>query len=112
VWDLPPQSADRYLQRKVGSALTLWRFNHRCRVLRAGTTLRVEVRAAATVRWTDDDWRTVHDTETHDPGFGLHVATLADDRLAAGRRIEFTFHWTEADRWEGINFAVEVAKSA
>ena len=112
VWDLPPQSADRYLQRKVGSALTLWRFNHRCRVLRAGTTLRVEVRAAATVRWTDDDWRTVHDTETHDPGFGLHVATLADDRLAAGRRIEFTFHWTEADRWEGINFVVEVAKSA
>jgi glucoamylase len=111
VWDLPAASADRYLTRKVASSLTLWRFNHRCRILQPGTTLRVEVRAAASVRWSDDNWKTVHDTMTRDTGFGYHIASLSAGRRADGSRIEFTFNWIDAERWEGENFVVEVAQT-
>jgi len=111
VWDLPPSSAKRYLTRKVVSPYAHWRFNHRCRVLPPGKTLRVEVLAAAMVRWSDDGWNTVNDTRTHDTRLGFHIACLSTGRLVACGRIEFTFHWIEADRWEGVNFIVEVAES-
>jgi glucoamylase len=111
VWDLPPSSANRYLGRKVVSPYAIWRFNHRCRVLPPGKTLRVEVLAAAVVRWSDDGWRTVNDTRTRDTGLGFHVACLSAGGPAAPGRIEFTFQWIESNRWEGSNFAVEVAES-
>jgi glucoamylase len=76
-----------------------------------GKTLRVEVLAAAMVRWSDDGWNTVNDTRTHDTRLGFHIACLSTGRLVACGRIEFTFHWIEADRWEGVNFIVEVAES-
>jgi glucoamylase len=112
VYDLPPQTARRYVQQKTASPLKLWRFNQRCGALVLGKTLRVEVLAAAVVRWTDDDWRTSHDTTTREAGFGFHVACLSNDQLALGRQIEFTFHWIEADRWEGENFTVTVTAPA
>jgi glucoamylase len=109
VFDLPPQPVLRYLRQNMVSPLHLWRFNQRCGLLPPGKTLRVEVLAAADVRWTDDDWRTVNDTTTREAGFGFHVACLSHGQLATGRRIEFTFRWIEADRWEGGNFSVTVA---
>jgi glucoamylase len=71
----------------------------------------VEVRAAASVRWSDDNWKTVHDTMTRDTGFGYHIASLSAGRRADGSRIEFTFNWIDAERWEGENFVVEVAQT-
>ena len=46
---------------------------------------------------------------TREAGFGFHVACLSHERLPAGQRIEFTFHWVESNRWEGVNYAVTVA---
>jgi glucoamylase len=109
VYDLPPQTVLRYLRQKVVSPFRLWRFNQRCGALPPGKTLRVEVLAAAMVRWSDDDWRTTNDTTTREAGFGFHVACLSHDHLAAGRRIEFTFRWIEAGNWEGTNYSVTVA---
>jgi glucoamylase len=112
IYDLPPQTVRRYLQQKVISPLRLWRFNQRCGSLPSGKTLRVEVLAAAVVRWSDDGWRTTNNTTTRDAGFGFHVACLSHDHLSAGTRIEFTFHWVEADKWEGTNYAVTVAEAS
>jgi len=110
VFDLPAQPVQRYLERKTVSPHVVWRFNHKCRAMPAGKTLRVEVRAAATVHWTHDGWATKLGAETRDTGCGLHIADLPTSRLAGGTRMEFTFEWTEARRWEGANFAVEVVK--
>ena len=112
IFDLPAQTVQRYLEGKTVSPLGIWRFSHKCRSLTAGKTLRVEVLAASTVHWTRDGWATKLETPTRDTGCGLHIADLRTSDLPAGARIEFTFHWTEADRWEGANFPVEVVSTA
>src|SRR5690606_29227187 len=77
----------------------------------AGKTLRVETLNSASIHWSADNWRTVHDTPTRDTLLSVHVADLPTDTLPPGAALEFTFHWTEAGRWEGMNFEIEVVAS-
>jgi glucoamylase len=109
VFDMPPQTAERYARGGAESPFTIWRFNHRCRRLAAGTALRVETLAPATVHWSDDGWKTAHDTRTHSTGLGVHVADLPTNGLEKGRTVVFTFHWSSPERWEDADFEVAVA---
>ena len=109
VFDMPPQTVERYVTGKVGTTLHPWRFNHKCSTLPVGRTLRVEVLAPAIVRWTLDGWRTVQDAATRDGGLGVHLVDLPTGVLPAGGAVEFTFQWTEVDRWEGRDFRVLLA---
>ncbi|HEX7406039.1 MAG TPA: glucan 1,4-alpha-glucosidase [Candidatus Binatia bacterium] len=109
VFDMPLQSVQRYQVAKVPAKLAFWRFNHKCRRMPAGKALRVEVLAAATVHWSLDDWRTVHETHTTDTRLGIHFADLPTAQLPPDRRARFTFFWLDAQRWEGIDFEIAVA---
>ncbi len=76
VFDTPPQTIQRYQVKKTGSPYAIWRFNHKCRTMQAGKTLRVEVLAPATVHWSSDDWHTAHDADTRDTGLGSYIVDL------------------------------------
>jgi len=106
VFDMPSRTFARYVKQRNVCSRTYWRFEQPCRSISTGITLRLEVLAAATVRWTRDDWQTAHDSPTIDTGVGLHYADLSGADLKAGEALQFTFHWTKADRWEGRNFEV------
>jgi glucoamylase len=112
VFDMPPQTVARYVQRRTGSSLRTWRFNHRRRTLPAGSTLRIEVLAPAVVRWSGDGWQTLHEEATRDPGLGTHVVDLPTAGVAPGGTVRFTFWWPQAARWEGEDFAVSVADAS
>jgi glucoamylase len=58
------------------------------------------------VHWSPDEWRTVHDTSTSDTTLGVHVCDLETSALHGGTRINFTFYWPDADRWEGVDYLV------
>jgi glucoamylase len=106
VFDMPPQSVQRYQVQKVGSLYAIWRFNHKVRSIAAGAILRLEVLAPAIVHWSADGWQTVHDTKTQDTGLGVHVADLPTTGLGSAKRVLFTFFWPEARRWERMDFEV------
>jgi glucoamylase len=108
VFDMPPQTVERYVKGKQGSGLHPWRFNHRCRTLPAARTLRVEVLAPAVVRFTLDGWRSTREAATRDTGLGVHLVDLPTGGLPAGDAVDFTFRWPEVDRWEGRDFRVLV----
>jgi glucoamylase len=108
VFDMPPQTVQRYLVEKTGSPHMFWRFDQKCRVLPAGKVLRVEVLAPAVVHWSTDGWQTAHDTPTHDTGLGVHLVDLPTEKLSAKAAADFTFYWSEAGRWEGQNFRATV----
>jgi len=74
----------------------------------SGRMLRVETLAPAIVHWSDDDWRTVQDAETRDPGLGIYYADLPTAVLSGGRRVLFTFYWLEAGQWEQKDFSVSI----
>jgi glucoamylase len=108
VFDMPPQTVQRYLNKEVDSPYTAWRFNLKVRYVSQGKKLRIETLSPAIIRWSGDGWKTSHDTSTHDTGLGVHVADLPTADLRVGQKILFTFFWPQANRWEGVNFTAEV----
>ncbi len=102
-----------YISRRTGNAKdrVVWRFDNRVRVVPPGKLLRIELTSPAAVRWTTDQWNTAHDTRTT-PRNGVHVADLRTWELPAGSRVQFTFFWPEANRWEGQDFDIRVAEQA
>jgi glucoamylase len=112
VFDMPPQSVQRYVTEGVGSPHSIWRFNEKSRELASGQIQRVETLAPAVVRWSIDGWETVRKTNTRDTGLGVHVADLPTDDLPAGTTLVFTFYWPEADREEGQDFTLQVVDSS
>ena len=106
VFDRPPQTVERYIVQGVTSCLLIWRFNNKVRTMPERKVLRIETLVPATVHWSADGWQTVHNTATSDTTLGVHVADLDTVTLRIGDRVDFTFHWSGEDRWEGADFVV------
>ena len=110
VFDTPPQTTERYLIKGTKSPCVVWRFNLKIRTISAGKTLRVETLKPAMIHWSSDEWRTTSDARTRDTGLGVHIADLPTEGLAPGRMVLFTLLWIEANRWEGVDFSVEIVQ--
>jgi glucoamylase len=108
VFDLPPQTVQRYLVEKTVSPRRIWRFNHKLRSMPAGQLLRIETSAPAVIHWSDDNWKIVMDTKTTYTAFGLHYTDLLTTATPEGKQIHFTFYWPQADRWENKDFFVNI----
>jgi glucoamylase len=109
VFDLPPQTVQRYLMNKLECPHMVWRFNHKIRALPAGRRLRIETRVPSIVHWSADGWGTTHDTPTRDTGLTIQSVDLPTTELSAGASITFTFYWPQDKRWEDADFVVEIA---
>ena len=99
----------RYQVHRVSSPFALWRLHQKCRQMRAGSVLRVEVLTPARLHWSGDAWQTVHDTAMHTAGLGVYTADLPTSALPPGRWVRFTFYWQDSQQWEGVDYAVAVA---
>jgi len=108
VFDMPPQTVQRYQRQRVSVPFWPWRFNHKCRSMAAGKSLRIELPAPARIHWSGDGWQTVRDTETRDSGLGIHFADLPTCALPSGTAVDFTFFWSSERRWEGTDFRVTI----
>jgi glucoamylase len=109
VFDMPPQTYERYVRRKQGSDLRIWRFNQKLRSIVRGCVLRIETLSPARVHWSADAWRNTTDTLTQASGLGTHYVDLPTRVLAAGTTLSFTFFWPETERWEGTDYTLLVA---
>jgi glucoamylase len=70
--------------------------------------LGIDLPSEAVVHWSTDDWRNVHDTATADSGLGFHFADLDTATRKPGGAIVFTIHWSVQDRWEGVDYRLDV----
>jgi glucoamylase len=107
VFDLPQTSVDRYLKKKVRSPFAIWRFSHKCRTIPTGKSLRIELLAPAVIHWSINNWEEVIKTKTNETSIGIHLADIPTSSLKTDEQIQFTFFWSEANHWEGQNFAVK-----
>jgi len=108
VFDMPPQTVKRYLTDKTISPRMVWRFNHKIRWMPTGKKLRIETLVPSVIHWSADEWKTVQDIKTYDVGLGIHFADLFTQALPEGTQIKFTLYWSDAQHWEGKDFAVRV----
>jgi glucoamylase len=106
IFDCPPQTVERYHRDRTTSHRVSWRFNNKVRAMPAGKALRIETLAPAVVHWSVDGWGTTHDETTRDTTLGMHVVDLATTHLGPGARIDLTFYWPEAGRWEATDYLI------
>jgi glucoamylase len=107
VFDMPPQTVQRYLLEKHAVEYTVWRFNQKCSSVPAGFILRIELLTPATVLWTANGWSSQHEEQTIATRLGIYFLDICTKGIAAGTELEFTFRW-ENSQWEGHNFDVKV----
>jgi glucoamylase len=108
VFDLPPQTEERYLKQKHKAEHFPWRFNNKPTSFPQGKKLRIEALAPMTVKWSIDNWKTSNDVRGMDTGLGAFVADLPTTELPHGTVLTFSFYWPQADKWEGSDFTVSV----
>ena len=108
VYDMPPQTVQRYLKDRTPARVAPWRPTFRAERMAAGRVLRVELPAPGTVRWSTDNWAMVHETATADTGLGVHAAELPTAELGEGATVLLT--WREGESWAGENFSVAVTQ--
>jgi glucoamylase len=112
VFDMPPQTRQRYIVENTQGRHVLWCPNNKLRAIERGKILRIVLMSPATVHWSADGWRTIHDTPTDDVGLGVHFADIAAADLAAAAAVDFTLRWLDGNRWEGFDYRVTVDKVA
>jgi glucoamylase len=110
VFDQPPQTVQRYLIQKRGRPHCGWRFNNKIRTIPRNQTLRIALLTPARVRWSIDNWKTSHDTDTRDTGLDIYTLHLPTASLPPGGQVVFTFFWPTENRWEGTDYTVTVEK--
>ncbi|HEY2380624.1 MAG TPA: glucan 1,4-alpha-glucosidase [Terriglobia bacterium] len=107
VFDMPPQTAQRYLIDKKTVKYVVWRFNQKSTSVPAGFTLRIELLTPATVVWTSSVWTTQKENLTIPTNVGVCFVDIPTTGLAPGTKLEFTLRWANGE-WEGHNFDVQV----
>jgi glucoamylase len=111
VFDMPPQTVKRYIDRHSTSPFATWRFNNKSRAIPQGKKLRIETAAAPVVHWSCDDWKSSQDVSGVDTTIGMWVVDLATDLLPTGAKVRFTVYWPDSGRWEGTDFSVCIGRS-
>jgi glucoamylase len=112
VFDLPPQTVERYQRRQAPPRILPWRPGFQPAFLPAGRTLRVGLPNASVVLWSDDDWAASHETQTVDTGLGVHAAALPTESLRAGRSVVFTWRETATGGWAGADHRIVVSQGS
>jgi glucoamylase len=107
VFDLIPAVADRYLKRRNCRPLEIWKINRQARSIPAGMTLRVQAAAGFVLRWTNDEWREVHDSPSTPTEIDIEFVDI-DVPKEQRAPLRFTFYWPGEERWEGRDFQVAV----
>ena len=109
VFDMPPQTKERYFATKPPPAPWSWRLSSKITSIAPGRTLRLELLKQARVRWSADNWLTVIDSMSQPTGLGTYICDLPTGELRTGAVVQFTFLWMETNTWQGANFTVEIA---
>jgi glucoamylase len=108
IFDQPPQTVDRYLNKKQSAEYFNWRFNNKARTMPRGKKLRILLMEPAMVHWSADAWQNSHDLDTKESGWNLQHVDLSTEALPSGRQIIFTFYWKNGARWEGRDYQVTI----
>ncbi len=105
VFDVIPEVVARYRDGKTKSKVEFWMPNHPIRQAKKDHTLRICAPEPFRLRWSSDNWKTWHDSDSHATGIGGDYFDFAAAEFSP--RLEFTFFWTARGKWQGQNHRVE-----
>ncbi len=108
VYDLIPEVAKRYAQgRPQAPIVEYWLFACPTAQVPPGVTLRVIAEAEFELRYSLDEWASSNHEKSKATEVGV---SYLDIQITPGFQAtcSFTFYWSDAAKWEGRNFDVQV----
>jgi glucoamylase len=107
IFDLIPEVANRYIGGAPRKPLEIWKQNRQVPSIASGTTLRIQAARPFVLHWAKGEWQPAYDTRSTPTAIGIN---FADVEVEPGQRapVRFTFLWTEENRWEGRDYAVNI----
>ncbi|MBT8193975.1 MAG: glucan 1,4-alpha-glucosidase [Acidimicrobiia bacterium] len=107
VFDLVPEVAARYLPHTECEAIEIWKLNRRVETVSRSMTLRIIAPRPFAIRWSGDEWATVHEAG----GIGTAVQIWYHDIAPGnvpGNDVRFTFRWEDTDEWDTTDYRVDI----
>lgn len=109
IFDRIDEVCDRYARGDSDHKLfEIWSFRRQPMCVINDTTLRILAHEAFRLHWSNDNWQSIHETESSSPGLDIHFIDIEPKSLGQ-ESIVFTFWWSVAQRWEDVDFRVNVA---
>jgi len=109
IFDRIDEVYDRYARGDSKRRLyEIWSFKRQPKCVIHDTTLRILAHEAFRLHWSNDNWQSIHETESSSPGLNIHFVDIEPKSLGQ-ESIVFTFWWSVAQRWEDEDFRVSVA---
>jgi glucoamylase len=108
IFDLTPEVAGRYGDRRGCRQLEIWKPNRRVHSVQPGWTLRIQAPRPFQLHWTDNEWSDARETAATPTALGISfvdIGILPQQRAP----VRFTFYWPEAKAWEGRNYEIRMA---
>lgn len=107
-FDRPTVVWNRYGGQRPTADHAFWSERLPLRRLWAGQLLCLIFTEPVVVHWGVDGWQAAVDAATWDTGIGIHLAELPTAVMAAGRRIDLTYHRQRDGGWIGRDYRVDV----
>jgi glucoamylase len=110
VFDLIPEVAERYREGKRRPPIEVWKSSRRIPFVTKPCKLRIQQPEPFTLHWTKDEWRHVQDSRSTHTALSVNFVDIevsASDRTP----VRFTFRWDAGDKWEGVDYAVDLRDS-
>jgi glucoamylase len=107
VSDLIPHVAKRYLGGAKHCRFEIWKPMRQVRSVRRGYGLRIQRPGGFRLHWSNDEWRTVRDTDSVNTRLGVEYVDIPIGAEQQGT-IRFTFFRAVENSWEGRDYAVSV----
>ena len=98
-------------RKRLRRNLEIYSFLRPIQKIAAGDTLRILDESRFEVVWSADGWQTTNTTLSRGLGSAGYSADIATNSDLANRRLLWTLHWPEPDRWLGYNVEVKVESS-
>lgn len=110
IFDCLDPVAERYCNDGSRRVIEIWKMNRQVRKVPAGALLRIQAESAFMLHWSDDDWQTARDSSSTPTALGIEYVDIQLEAKQKGS-LRFTFHWSFENRWQGIDYAVEIEQS-
>ena len=89
VYDMPPQTKERYIKEGVQSKYCIWQFNQKRRSIPAGSILRISLKYPAMIQWKIEGEPGVNRMNNRDTKLDIFLADLPTESLSRGNTIKF-----------------------
>lgn len=107
--ELLEEIESRYAGKRPVAKVWHWRKTSPFTEIGRSKTLLIECAEPFALHFGTNGWQDAREVPSRPTAFGMHGVTLKPRDLAGANSMEFTFHYTDRDAWEGTDFKVRLS---